>query len=150
MPEPSTIPPQWFCQRAKFRRVLRAAVRAIARDFSIRCAAKARRIDVDFRVVSPPKRAKFEAECARLQSKQLKQEVTARRSRNQNRHHHGVTESRRGTKFFYREAMKPGRRILNIFSHPFLASWLPYQFACFALVCALLVKIFVKWQESNG
>ena len=52
--------PQWFCQRAKFRRILRAAVRAIARDFSIRCAAKARKIDVDFRVVSPPKCAKFE------------------------------------------------------------------------------------------
>jgi hypothetical protein len=75
MPETPTIPPQWFCQRAKFRRILRAAVRAIARDFSIRCAAKARKIDVDFRVASPPKRAKFKAHRARLQAKQLKQEV---------------------------------------------------------------------------
>jgi hypothetical protein len=63
---PSTTPPQWFCERAKFRRILRAAVRAIARDFSIRGAAKARKIDVDFRVVSPPKRAKFQADRARL------------------------------------------------------------------------------------
>jgi hypothetical protein len=54
---------------------------------------------------------------------------------------HGGTER---NEVFYQEAMKPGRRILNISSLPFLASWFPYKFACFALVCALLVKIFVK------
>jgi hypothetical protein len=54
------FPLQWFCQRAKFARILRAAIRAITRDFSIRCTGKARKIEVDFRVVFPPKRAKFE------------------------------------------------------------------------------------------
>jgi hypothetical protein len=78
------------------------------------------------------------------QRMQSKQEIAARRSRNQNGHYHGVTEARRGTAFFYQAAIKPGRRILSIFSPPFLASWFPYEFACFAPICALLVKIFVK------
>jgi hypothetical protein len=56
----TTIPPQWFSERAKLHRILRAAVALDARDFSARYAGKARKIDVDFRVVSPPKRAKLE------------------------------------------------------------------------------------------
>ena len=44
MPDLRRLPPQWFCKRAKFRRILRAAVQAIARDFSIRCAGKARKL----------------------------------------------------------------------------------------------------------
>jgi hypothetical protein len=71
----------------------------------------------------------------------------ARRSRNQNGHHHGVTE-RNGV--FLSGSHETRKKNSNVFSLSFLASWFPYKFACFTPVCSPLVKIFVEWQEING
>jgi hypothetical protein len=57
----ATLPPQWFWERAKLMRILRASIDAILRVFSLRYVAKARNIHFRIERAFRRKRAKFGA-----------------------------------------------------------------------------------------